>query len=88
MENLERLMQCGFQQQAVEASFLLLENMSALSEKGAAKYPFVKTAVQFGISESKAGVYRTVRAVITGSSYPVCAPNKIGHEIKYLCDWI
>lgn len=41
-----------------------------------------------GISESKAGVYRTVRVVITGSSYPVCAPDKIGQEIKYLCDWI
>lgn len=47
LENLEQLMQCGFQQNAVESSFLLLENMSALSEKEAAKYPFVKTAIQF-----------------------------------------
>lgn len=41
-----------------------------------------------GISESKAGVYRKVRVVITGSSYPVCAPDKIEQEIKHLCEWI
>lgn len=41
-----------------------------------------------GISESKAGIYRTVRVFITGSSYPIWAPDKIGQEIKYLCDWI
>lgn len=41
-----------------------------------------------GISENKAGVYRTVRVVITGSSYPVCAPKKIEQEMKSLCNWI
>ena len=40
------------------------------------------------IAKSKAGVYRTVRTVLTDSSYPVCAPNKIGQVIKCLCDWL
>lgn len=41
-----------------------------------------------GIDEEKAGVYRKIPVLITGSSYPVCAPERIDEEMKQLCQWI
>lgn len=41
-----------------------------------------------GIDEVKAGKYRKVPVLITGSSYPVCAPEQIEAEMEGLCKWI
>jgi len=39
------------------------------------------------IDEEKAGVYRQEQVIITGSSYPVTAPEDIPHEMTELIQW-
>jgi Fic family protein len=39
------------------------------------------------IDEARAGVYRTERAIITGSRYPLTAPERIADEMESLVAW-
>lgn len=40
------------------------------------------------INEAAAGTYRKHECIITGSQYPVAAPEMIGHGMKELANWI